>query len=274
MRSAFRAAILLGTVLSVIPVAARAGWVSEWVNQAARKDGERSQPQQSSMTIANDRVRTEQPEVTTVLDCDNGRFTMMNPVARTFWSGTVDQYALSIVNRRREEFDTKLKAVGRERAKGTSDSPPEVDLAKLPPISIGKTDTTAKIAGYDTVKYEVWANGELFYEFWLAPTLDVSKDLNIDRFLAQQRKIGAAQAGKTAGPFNALYLSDEYRKLQEKGFVLKSVTHHIAGSFERTATSMRQADVAASQFEVPATYREVSLGDVLPALPTPAAKPK
>jgi hypothetical protein len=93
----------------------------------------------------------------------------------------------------------------------------------------------------------------------------VSGDLNVDRYLALQRKMGAAMIGKSAGQYNSLFLNDEYRKLIEKGFVLKVVNHHIAGGFERVATSVTQTDVPAGQFEVPDTYRKVNLDDVLPA---------
>src|SRR5205814_9050450 len=109
------------------------------------------------------------------------------------------------------------------------------------------------------------ADGELFQEVWVAPALNVSSDLNPSRYVAVQRTLGTAVAGKVGNEYSALYANDEYRKLLEKGFILKMVNHHGAGTFERIATSIRQADIPASVFDVPPSYRKVRLADVLPA---------
>lgn len=281
MRGRFQKAMLL-TALIAVPSSVQAGWVSQWTNIATQPNGERAAPQSSSMSIAGNRVRLEQPEAITLIDYNTGTFTVMNPAKQVFWSGPIDEYARLVAESRTNamlkkfnEFQDKKNA-----AHGLPPATPglkKIDPAKLPPLSIVKTDVTERIAGYDTIKYQVQVDGELFQELWIAPTLDVSPDLNIDRYLTQQRKIGAGMAGKSADQYNALYLSDDYRQLLEKAFVLKMVTHHIAGGFERTATSVNQADVAASQFEVPDAYRKVRLSDVLPSPPTqtqPPAKPK
>jgi hypothetical protein len=76
--------------------------------------------------------------------------------------------------------------------------------------------------------------------------------------------------GRVAGPYNALYTSEEYQKLLEKAFVLRTKTHHLGGGFERVATSMQRTEVPASEFQVPESYRRVRLNDVMPDPPPPA----
>jgi len=271
MRRAIRKAMLL-TVLAAVPNVARAGWVSEWTNTAVKQNGDRMDPQNSSMAISGGRVRLEQPDVLTLIDYSAGTFTLANSAKQVFWSGSIDDYVRQIARSRAMGLREKLGR-GEQRNKKLVDAdakefkPAQVDPAKLPPVSIVKTGVTEKIAGYDTVKYECRAAGDLFQEIWVAPGLDMSSDLDIDRFLALQRQLSAGMVGKAAGQYNALYRDDEYRKVLEKATALKMVTHHMGGSFEHTATSVRQADVAASQFAVPATYRKVKLSDVLPAPP-------
>jgi hypothetical protein len=272
MTHTFRAAMLL-IALSMAPPAVHAGWVTTWTTTAVKQNGDRLDPQDSSMTISAGRVRLEQPEVVTVIDYKADRYTLMNPVKRYFWTGTIDEYQREMGRTRavrmREQF-AELK--GKQAPLNEEYKVPPVDPAKLPPLSIGKTGLTEKIAGYDTEKYEIKADGELFQEIWVAPAMDVSGDLDPNRYFAVQRKMSAAMMGKSAGQYNALYLNDEYRKLIEKAFVLKSITHHLGGSFERSATAVSQAEVPATQFEVPDTYRKVRLADVL-GQPQPAAKP-
>lgn len=269
MRRAFRNAIML-TVLCAVPTVAHGGWVTEWTNTAMKQNGDRLDPQPASMAISGGRVRLEQPEVVTLIDYNAGRFTLMNPAQRSFWSGTIDEYVREVSQSRVAGLREKLGAM-EPRNKNTMKlkqpakeyKPPTIDPAKLPPLSITKTDATAKIAGYDTVKYEVRADGTLFEEIWVAPALDVSSDLDVDRYLAMQRKMSAGMLGKMAGAYNALYVNDEYRTLLAKAFALKIITHHLAGGFERVATSVRQADVPASQFAVPDAYRKVKLSEVI-----------
>jgi len=269
MRRTLRSAALL-TVLSALPTAAHAGWVSTWTNTAVKQNGDRLDPQNASMEISGGRVRLEQPNVITVIDYNNGQFTMINPTKQAFWSGTVDEYVRQMTQARTEKLQETIihvnptsKLKDRSKKNPVQYKPPTVDVAKLPPLSITKTAVTEKIAGYDTVKYEVRADGVLFQEIWVAPALDVSNDLNVDRYLALQRKMGTAMQGKSSGQYNALFFNDEYRKLIEKSFVLKVVSHHMGGGFERVATSMQQKDVPAGQFEVPDAYRKVNLVDVM-----------
>jgi hypothetical protein len=275
MRRAFRKVMLL-MLLAAMPGTARAGWVSDWTSTAVKQNGDRMDPQSSSMSVAGGHVRLEQPEILTLIDYNASTFTLANSTKEVFWSGSIDDYVQQIAASRALGLRQKLGGV-EEKSKKAQElaqkalSAAKVDPAKLPPVSIVKTDVTEKIAGYDTVKYECRAAGDLFQEIWVAPGLDMSSDLDVDRYLAMQRQLSASMLGKTAPQFNALYRDDEYRKLLQKATVLKMVTHHIGGSFERVATAVRQTDIAPSQFTVPASYRKVKLSDVLE--PAPAAQP-
>jgi hypothetical protein len=217
----------------------------------------------------------DQPEVVTIIDYDKDRFVMMNPVKQFFWSGTTGDYVREMSRAREAAMRERIgsltgKPAKQDQAAVADPTPREVDPAKLPPVSITSSGVKEKIAGYDTEKYDVKVDGQLFEEIWIAP-LDLSADINYDRFIAQQLKNSAAMQGKSADDYNALYRDPEYRRLTEKATVLKTVTHHLAGTFERTATSVEKRDVPAATFTVPESYRKVRLSDLLE--PPPAAPP-
>lgn len=264
MKHTLHHAILLAAMIAA-PVAAQAGWTSTWTNTAIKPKGERAEPQNTSMAVSGNRVRLEQPDVITVIDYNSGRITMMNPANESFWTGTVDEYVRDVTTKRDEKMKNSYGAAAAakmKRKEGKPYEPPKVDVAKLPPLSITNTGLTEKIAGYDAQKYNIQVDGELFQEIWVAP-IDVSRDLNFDKYLAVQRKMGAAKMGKSAGAYNALYANEQYKNLLAKSYVVKVVTHHIGGGFERTATSLREGDVPDSQFAVPEQYRRVRLFDVM-----------
>jgi hypothetical protein len=269
MRRVFRAGLVL-TLLSGVPSAASAGWMSQWANTAMKPNGEPMDVENSSMAISDGQVRLEQPNVITLIDYNGGHFALINPAQRVFWRGTVDEYVHELVQSRSDSMLGKIAGLEMKNSKlrdaeAKPHAVPTIDPAKLPAITITQPGGTERIAGYDTVKYEFRADGDLFQEVWVAPTLDVSSDLNPNRYVAVQRTLGTGMTGKVGNQYSALYANDAYRKLLEKGFILKMINHHAAGTFERAATSMRQTDIPASVFEVPSSYRKVRLADVLPA---------
>lgn len=259
-----------------LPAVTHAGWIIDWTTTATNSKGEAMPSQTATQSIAGNKVRMEQPHIVTITDYAADRFTMMNPEKEYFWSGSTAEYTREMSRNRAEAAQDRIAAMAgtKKKLKDKPVDPPTpgpIDPATLPPVSITASGSTERIAGYDAQKYEVHVDGELFEEIWVAP-LDLSADLDVDRFLAQQRQTGRAMQGKSARSYNALYHSPDYRRLFERQFPVKTVTHHIAGSFERKATSARQADVPASTFAVPENYRKVRLADLLDPPPTPGTQ--
>jgi len=269
--------LTIAAVLAFSPTLAHAGWVIEWSTSASGPKGQTMPAQQATQSIAADQVRMDQPEVVTIVNYDKDSFTMMNPVKQYFWSGSTTEYVREMTRTRDAAMREKINAMTKQQGKDPlaepvgDPTPRPVDPAKLPPVSITSAGVKETIAGYEAEKYEVKVDGQLFEELWIAP-LDLSADINYDRYLASQLKNSAAMLGKSAEAYNAVYRNPEYRRLTEKATVLKNVTHHLAGKFERTATSVQQRDLPASTFEVPESYRKVRLSDVLekPPLTMPA----
>ena len=269
MRHALPTALLSAALLAA-PAAAFAGWETTWTNTPLKAKGERMTSQPSTMKIEGGQVRIDQPDIISLIDYNTCKYTLINPQKQYFWTGTVDDFVRDMVTTRDAKLSDKFPDrqpppdKHKNKKKNEEYSPPKVDVAKLPPVSVIKTETTEKIAGYDTVKYEIKANGELFEEIWVAPALDMSSDLNVDKYLNLQRKLAAAKRGTSGERINATYLNEDYRKVLEKSVALKIVVHHIAGGYERVATSVKQVDVPASDFSVPDQYRRVRLNDLMP----------
>lgn len=253
-----KVALLIGA-LCIMPAAVQAGWVAEWEHTPIKSNGERGTTEPATMHIEKGKVRLVQPSTTSLIDYNKSRFAILNPEHQYFWSGTVDQYVA-------EMRKTRARAAKKRRGKDVADeAESHVDPKSLPPVTVTKTNETETIAGHPTRKYEVRVNNELFEELWIAEDLNLSGDLDPKKFLAYQKKMGAAMLGSSAKSYNALYRNAEYEKLLEEGFVLRSITHHIAGGFERKAVAVKQEEIPASEFEVPDSYRRVRLSDVFSA---------
>jgi len=254
-----RIVVMTFLLAGLTPSLAWGGWIVEWTNTAIKRSGDRLKPEPATMYIDKNRVRVEQPAVTTIIDYDNDRFTVIDPKRMYFWSGKAEDYLTEMARDRAE-------AVRKRTGKGPVPDYglPKIDEKSLPAIEIKKTEETSTIAEHPAKKYEVHSNGELFQEIWLAEDIDMTSDLNPKKFLDYQVKMSRGMLGKSSGPFNALYRSNEYSELLKKGFVLDSTVHHASGGFEKKATAIQRADIPAGQFVVPESYRRVRLRDVFP----------
>jgi hypothetical protein len=262
---------IVGLVLLGSSAPARAGWLIEWSTNATNSKGTSLSTATASQAIAGNRVRLEQPQVITLVDYNRDEYAILNPVKYTFWSGSTEDYVRDTRAAREAAVQQRmgnLKGTFDKQGKAaTGDA--KIDPSTLPPVSVSATGERATIAGYETTKYEVRVDGALFEEVWIAP-IDLSADLDRSRYMAHQQKTAAGRSGRVARTALAVYRSPEYGALFDKGFALKTVSHHQAGRFERTATSVKQAEVDAATFAVPESYRKVRLGDLLEPPPTPA----
>lgn len=256
MRHASKIVLML-CALCFTPAAVHAGWIVDWEHTPIKSSGERGTTETATMRIKKGKVRLTQPSTTSLIDYNKRRFAILNPDRQYFWSGTVDQYVT-------EMQQTRARAAKKRRGneKAAPEEQAKIDPKSLPPVVVTKTDETETIAGHPTRKYEIRVDNDLFEELWVAEDLNLSGDLDPKKFLDYQKKMGAAMLGNSAKAYNALYRSAEYKNLLEKGFVLRSITHHIAGGFERKAVAVKQEEIPESEFEVPDNYRRVRLSDV------------
>jgi hypothetical protein len=256
MKPALRLSMLLA-LLATLARPAAAGWIVAWSNVASDARGSEISSEPSTMYIAGGRVRTEQTKMISITDYRNDRLTFLDPVRKLFWNGSVADYVAEMKRTRDEALNERMgPEVGKD--------PITTDLTKLPRIEIRKDDETTTIAGHETSKYAILAGGQPFQDAWMAADLNVNADLDPKRFIALQLKMSQAMVGRSAANFNALYRDEQYAKLLQNGFALRLKTTHIAGSYERTATSVRSAPVADELFGVPDDYRRVLLKDVFP----------
>ncbi len=243
--------------LVAVPTIASAGWVIEWRNTPLRKDV-RQEATKARSYISGNKSRMEQEYLTTINDYEKSKFTIINPKSKFYWSGNVEEYVKLSAKRRRDAMAKSLDA-------GKKESPellPELDEENLPEITVELSGETKELAGHEVTKYLVRVNEELFQEIWIAEGLDLSDDVDPEKFVTFQKKSSRGMVGASAPPFNALYRSADYINLLRKGFALETLTHHIAGGFEQSARSIRETTVNEESFSPPEGYRRVRLSEV------------
>ena len=141
-----------------------------------------------------------------------------------------------------------------------------------PVVSIKKTGSKDVIAGHKTDKYTVNVNGDKYQDIWIASDISMADEMKkhgLDKFnLITKRMEKCMEAseenmGMMADPLD----SPEYKKLTEKGFVMKEV--YYTGGFSgprgnetKEVVRLEKKSFSASDFNIQADHKKVPVKEL------------
>ena len=196
-----------------------------------------------------------------IFDIENDLLYMIMPEKQVYWSGSPDELVESIKavmesamegmlaqvpEDQREQYREYMKSMGMTM-------PGEVDEEEHA-VELVKTDDAEEIAGYKTVRYEIHVDGELAEEIWMADDVPVSDEIDIKRFADY-----AAAMKQFSGEY-AYETSDAYLERMATGYPMRTRPYRMGQAGPVTeVTALTEMDVPDSTFEVPESYKKVSL---------------
>jgi hypothetical protein len=183
-----------------------------------------------------------------ILDGNKGKVLYINPHQQVYAGGTVEQMCAefsAMIDASMAALTPDMRKLAEESMKaGQRKTPPAVKV-----IAKGKG---GRIAGVETEKYDITADGKLYEEIWLASDkalLEETRPLarTLPRFLGCMQHIEYP-----------VEMSPEYSKLLGKGWEMKSVSHEgdVAASPSEVIVLSKKA-IADSEFAVPRGYTKV-----------------
>lgn len=131
---------------------------------------------------------------------------------------------------------------------------------KTPTVTFKKVDSNKKIAGFVSVKYEVYRDGKLNEEIWTSKEVGFDKEIDMSKmtdYLNEQRKIEESFGG------SIIISEDEenaYIEIFNSGYPIKTVSHMESGSaLIEEITKVSHKDIDDDEFKVPAGYQKITL---------------
>ncbi len=256
----------------VFTVTANAGWVME------DNDG-------STTSMGQGKIKSEfndeDMKFTHIIDANKGLITMVDGNRKVYGSGTPDEYCTatkSFAKDMQEEvmagFSPEQRKMMEEQMKQFQQMPKSAPMENMPKpvVSIKKTGSKDVIAGHKTDKYTVSVNGDKYQDIWIASDIsmdDEMKKLGLDKFHLISKRMekcmesSDANMGMMADPLD----SPEYKKLTEKGFVMKEVDY--AGSFSgpggketKEVVRLEKKSFSASEFRIQADHKKVPVKEL------------
>jgi hypothetical protein len=264
--------LLLLVSFFLFTVTANAGWVME--------DSEGS-----TTYIGKDKIKSEYTNegisISHIIDVNKGLITMVDKNRKIYGSGTPDEYCNATRSFGKEMQEQAMAGLSPEQRKmmeeqmkqlqQMSKSAPMENMPK-PVVSIKRTGSNDVIAGHKTDKYTVNVDGDKYQDIWIASDIsmdDEMKKLRLDKFQLMQKRMDKCmdaskeEMGMMADPLD----SPEYKKLTEKGFVMKEV--YYTGGFSGPAgdettevVRLEKKSISSSEFKIPAGYKKVPVKDL------------
>lgn len=135
----------------------------------------------------------------------------------------------------------------------------------IPDVKVKNTGNGREIAGYNTDRYEIIVNGELYEEKWISTDASFSKLITFYshvyktwELMDECSVLDEAFIGKDAESTKA------YIELENKGIELKAVSHEYGyGETTKEVMDVQKGSIDASEFSPPDGFRKLTFSEFI-----------
>jgi hypothetical protein len=255
-----RACCLAALMILLAASAAQAGWVMQQQTPGGA----------ATMYVQDNMMRTGSGERGIIYDLNQGTVTMLNPSRKVYWSGRPEQLNKQMKQALDARLEQALKNAppGRRKqmrammAQRMGRGGPMGKPGPAPRVEVKATGDYQKIAGYKTRKYQVYVNGRLRQEVWIADAAGFTKELDMGKMA---KLIHAMRmAGPGAGSGTGWRASPPMMELMAKGMPLMITAYGPDGAHQAMKmTKVEKKSLGKSIFQPPPGYKRVNFRQMM-----------
>jgi len=215
--------------------------------------------------LSGNKVRLQDFAYTLILDILNHEMYFIIPGHQAFWKGTFEEFrkgfsslTLAQINEAVNLVPEKERELFKEFLLDMSNlATDEEVLLSQGKTRVSKTPETARISGYRTVKYQVFADGELVEEVFIAPALKLGLGYEQSRLHKYKMKLALPLVAQSYA------FSTEYLMLLNTGYPMKHIrySYHVNEIIE--ITEVKRIQPGKTTFEPDKGYVSLSLAELL-----------
>lgn len=187
-----------------------------------------------------------------IVDVKSGEGWLIEAASKRYAGGRIEELAEELRKVEEAQFDD---AAPDGRGAGEPAEQPIKALA----VQIREMGAGERLQGYETRRAQVLVEGELLEELWLAPKLEIAREIDLAAFGAAIQKMLGGGAGLNQGYEG----SEVYRKLRATGYPLRQVLFFVGEKNTIEVTSVAVKELSASDFAVPKGYSKVGYTELL-----------
>ena len=285
MRGMRLAVVLLG-MLAATTTPASAGWVIDQVMRGGGNDKDRQQ-----LYLQANRLKTVVMEGSAatnavVMDLDAQTITHIDYKQRAYTTATAAEYAAMMrqgfekmgeamgqMQGQMKELEEQLKNLPPEQrrqieammrqAQGAQQRPagPAVKPEDCVPdkIDVKPTGKNMTVAGYAASGYQIFTNGKLDSEVWIAPGIAAAREIDPQKLERMMREM--MKALPQCPPRGQMFGADPMWKLMKDGYPVRSVDKDGGSVIEVVKAENRS--LGATEFQPPAGFARKTLKELM-----------
>ena len=283
MRGWSVAIVLLGMLAAAAPVSA--GWV---IDQVSRGGGADDKTLQRTFLQSN-RLKTvimdgANVASAVVMDLDAQTITHIDYRERAFTTATAAEYAalmrqgfekmgeaMGQMQSQMKELEEQLKNLPPEQRRQIEAMMRQAQGAQRPPaaakpeecapdkVDVKRTGNNITVAGYDATGYQVFTNGKLDSEVWIAPGIAAAREIDPQKLERMMREM--MKAMPQCPPRGQMFGADPMWKLMKDGYPVRSVDK--AGGAVTEVVKAESRSLGANEFQAPAGFARKTLKEMM-----------
>lgn len=216
--------------------------------------------------VQNNKMRSGGKEASYIYDLNRNRVSIINNFYKTYWTGTPEEYRLGVIEGLKEEIDVMVAKFPKEKQKearenfeavlmvfDTNDGNPKPEDK----VSYKKIVDKTKVLGYETQRYDFYLKGEKKITIWVSPKIDISKDLDMDKYTKFMLKM------MNNNPNLSIKTAPEYAKLIKNAYPLRTIEYLGSQEIVGEVVLVENKRLPESLFTVNQSFRQLTLPELI-----------
>jgi hypothetical protein len=202
----------------------------------------------------------EEGDLTFIYNASQNTIILIDDANGMYAKGSGEDYCNSMKSLQ-NEMNNQLPP---EQKKAMQDMINELKAKPTPKVAVAK-GAGEVIAGYQTTKYSINVDGELFEEKWITNDAALHSIISVIKNTYELTSKTAACSLPDGWPINnSPEFTDAYRQVENSGIELRSIMYEYGDAQTQTdVVSLEKEDVPESAFEAPADYENVGFKELL-----------
>jgi hypothetical protein len=282
----FWMAVALVTMVTATTAPASAGWVIDQVMKGGGDDNNRQR-----LFLQQNRLKTlvmDGANVTNavVMDLDAQTITQIDYKQRAYTTATAAEYAALMrqgfekmgeaagqMQSQMKELEEQLKNLPPEQRRQIEAMMKQAQGAQRPTaqpqgkpedctpekVDVKRTGKSITVAGYEASGYQVFTNGKLDSEVWIAPAITAAREIDpqkLERMMKEMMK-----ALPHCPPRGQMFGADPMWKLMKDGYPVRSVDKDGGSVIEVVKAESRS--LGATEFQAPTGFARKTLQEMM-----------
>jgi hypothetical protein len=158
----------------------------------------------------------------------------------------------------RRQIEAMMKGA---QAQAQAAKKPQLTAADCAPdkVDVKRTGNNIRVAGYDATGYQVFSNGKLDSEVWIAPAITAVSEIDPAKLERMMREM--LKALPQCPPRGQLFGADPVWKLMKDGYPVRSI--ETAGGTVTEVVKAESRSIGAAEFQAPAGFARKPLSELM-----------